>query len=418
MAKVTGEGTIVQLEKDKPKSKCRKWQLRVPVGLDPRTGKYKTRTRRVKDMTYTEAKKALRDFIDELEHDAVQGRTSYTFEEYCERYLSQREAKKEIAATTLNRQRCQMKAIVRHIGKANLAAITPVMLNDMYIAMMNGDTLSGVPSSGSYVNQIHSNLKLVFERAVEEEILVFNPCAKATPPKMDTAEKRALDQRTAEELISQLDVASDRECAYLIAMTLGLRRGEVCGLSWGDIDFSEGLVNIRHSFDTLGNLKETKTKAGSRILPLPQLAADALLAHKEAQARRYARTNSFRHPWEGYIEQGATDPVVSGKSGERIKPTSLSRWWNEDRKGFGLDGWSFHELRHTYLTMLARKGVHPKVMQSLAGHANSRTTMEIYTHVNMDAKREAVKKVFEVVEGRGGESQIKAEPDLYQFRTA
>ena len=65
MAKVTGEGTIVQLEKDKPKSKCRKWQLRVPVGLDPRTGKYKTRTRRVSDVSYTQAKKALRDFIDE-----------------------------------------------------------------------------------------------------------------------------------------------------------------------------------------------------------------------------------------------------------------------------------------------------------------------------------------------------------------
>ena len=59
MAKVTGEGTIVQLEKDKPKSKCRKWQLRVPVGLDPRTGKYNTRTRRYNG-TYTEAKKAPR----------------------------------------------------------------------------------------------------------------------------------------------------------------------------------------------------------------------------------------------------------------------------------------------------------------------------------------------------------------------
>ena len=64
MAKVTGEGSIIQMEKDKPKSKCRKWQLRVPVGLDPRTGKYKTRTRRVNGMTYTKAKKALRDFIE------------------------------------------------------------------------------------------------------------------------------------------------------------------------------------------------------------------------------------------------------------------------------------------------------------------------------------------------------------------
>lgn len=81
MAKVIGEGTIVQLEKDKPKSKCRKWQLRVPVGLDPRTGKYKTRTRRVNDMTYTQAKKALRDFIEEIEDDRVWKRTGTTFEE-------------------------------------------------------------------------------------------------------------------------------------------------------------------------------------------------------------------------------------------------------------------------------------------------------------------------------------------------
>lgn len=103
MAKVTGEGTIVQLEKDKPKSKCRKWQLRVPIGLDPRTGKYKTRTRRVSDMSFAQAKKALRDFIEELEHDEVQGRTSHAFEEYCQRFLEVRASKKEVAATTLKR---------------------------------------------------------------------------------------------------------------------------------------------------------------------------------------------------------------------------------------------------------------------------------------------------------------------------
>ena len=393
MAKVTGEGTIVQLEKDKPKSKCRKWQLRVPVGLDPRTGKYKTRTRRVSDVSYTQAKKALRDFIDEIEHDEVQGRTSYTFEEYCERFLERRALGKEVAETTQKRQRCQFNAACRHIGKANLASITPAMLDDMYIAMLKGDTLSGKPSGGSYVNQIHDNITLVFEQAKKEGILVKNPCDAANPPKMDTKEKRALSSDRAHVLIAMLDEKNDRECAYLLAITMGLRRGEICGLSWGDVDFENGILDVSHSYDTLGNLKGTKTKAGMRLLPLPENVAEALREHKKAQRERYDRTNQWRKPEEGYIEQTDESPVISDISGGRVLPSNLSRWWTEDRAKYGLEGWCLHELRHTYLTMLALSGVHPKVMQELAGHYSSQITMDIYTHVNMDAKREAVAAV-------------------------
>ena len=122
MAETKGNGSIIQLEKDKPKSRCRKWQLRVCIGKDPRTGKYKARTRRFEG-TYTQAKAALREFIDEVEGDRVQGKTTYTFEEYAERYLKRRELNKEIAATTLERQRQLFKAANMHIGKANLAAI-------------------------------------------------------------------------------------------------------------------------------------------------------------------------------------------------------------------------------------------------------------------------------------------------------
>ena len=396
MAKITGEGTIVQLEKDKPKSKCRKWQLRVPIGLDPRTGKYKTRTRRVSDMNFTQAKKALRDFIEELEHDEVQGRASYTFEEYCQRFLEVRAAKKEVAATTLKRQEWQFKAACRHIGKANLASITPSMLDDMYIAMLRGDTLSGRPSSGSYVNQIHDNIALVFEQAVKEEILVKNPCCAANPPKMDTREKRAMKPEQVAALIEGVDPTVPRELAYLIGITMGLRRGEICGLSWGDIDFERGIVDVSHSFDGLGHLKETKTKAGMRLLPLPEVTRDALLAQKEAQAAQFARTNQWRKPEEGYLEQTEDTPVIATHYGERVTPGSLSRWWSLDRARFGLDGWSFHELRHSYLTLLALNGVHPKVMQELAGHYSSQITMDIYTHVNMDAKKEAVATVSKI----------------------
>ena len=70
--------------------------------------------------------------------------------------------------------------------------------------------------------------------------------------------------------------------------------------------------------------------------------------------------------------------------------SSLSRWCTEDRAKYGLDGWCLHEFRHTYLTLLAIQGVHPKVMQELAEHYSSQISMDTYTHVNMDSKRQAV----------------------------
>ena len=392
MVKVTGEGSVVQLERDKPRGRCRRWQLRVPVGMDPRTGKYKTRTHRFEG-TYTQAKAALRDFIEEVEGDHVLGRTDYTFESYSDRYLEQRRLRKEVAETTQHRQRCQIKAVCHHIGKVRLEQVTPSMLDDMYIAMMRGDTLSGKRSSGSYVNQIHDNITLVFEAAKREGLIAENPCDKATPPKMDTKPKKAIDPAKARELIESLDPTDPRECAFLLAITMGLRRGEICGLSWGDVDFDRRIVDVSHSLDVMGNLKEPKTRAGIRLLPLSERTLDALGRAKEAQAAQFEKTNSFRKPWEGYLVQDENTPVIAGHYGERVTPTTMSRWWTLARDGYGLPGFTLHELRHTYLTLLAESGVHPKVMQELAGHSNSQITMDIYTHVNLEAKREAVDAV-------------------------
>lgn len=123
MAKVTGEGAIVQLEKDKPKSKCRKWQLRVPVGLDPRTGKYKTRTRRFNG-TYTEAKKALREFNKEIENDEVHKRSGTTIKECAEDFMTRRRASGEFTENTNVTYERFFKAINRHIGYADASKVT------------------------------------------------------------------------------------------------------------------------------------------------------------------------------------------------------------------------------------------------------------------------------------------------------
>lgn len=395
MATTQGKGSIIQMDKDKPRGKCRKWRLKVSTGRDPRTGKYSYKAHRFEG-TYTQAKAALRDFIREVENDAVHGRTSYTFGQYCEYFLELRRANKEVSPTTIRKQETYFRAARQHIGEAKLEAITPTMLNDMYVAMLKGDTLSGKKASGTYVNGIHSSVKLILDQAVKEGILTSNPCLSASLPRLDTKEKKALRPDQVRELIANLDPTDDHDCAFLLAVTLGMRRGEICGLSWGDVDFDRGIVDVSHSYDELGNLKETKTKAGLRMLPLPDSISRALKSHKEAQLARFEKTNSFRTKDEPKIRQADDTPVIADIKGNRVMPWSLSHWWCRDRGAFGLDGFSLHELRHSYLTLLAIHGVHPKVMQALAGHSSSKITMDIYTHVNMDTKRSALEAVSSV----------------------
>ena len=122
--------------------------------------------------------------------------------------------------------------------------------------------------------------------------------------------------------------------------------------------------------------------AGKRILPMPPFVADALQLHQDAQA---ARLSLLDPP----VRQTDSTAVIMDGDGSRMNSRKLYDHWERDRKSLGLDGWGLHELRHSYLSMLAAQGVHPKVMQELAGHSNSAITMEIYTHVNIEQKRGA-----------------------------
>lgn len=389
--KVNGDGTIVQLEKDKPKGKCRKWQLRVSTGKDPKTGKYKTKTRRFSG-TYTQAQAALREFIAEIENDQVVTRTGTTFNDAAADFMTRREAAGGITESTIHTYRTMLKAACAHLGYAEVSTIGPREIENMYAEMRRGETLSGQPVTGTTLHILHGVLRLVFEDLVNDGTLVQSPIDKVASPPRDTKERRALTPERMRALIAELDCTSELECGYFLAVSLGLRRGEVCGLSWGDVDFVQGILSVSHSYDCYNNLKEPKTRAGIRKLPMPPFVADALLKHREAQATRLA---SLEEP----TRQTDDTAVIVDEKGERMGTLSFGNYWRRDRKALGLDGWCLHELRHSYLSMLAAQGVHPKVMQQLAGHSSSQITMDIYTHVNMDLKRGAADLVQAVMHG-------------------
>ncbi|WP_165043065.1 site-specific integrase [Adlercreutzia sp. ZJ138] len=407
--KTNGKGSIFQLDKGKdgkkPKSKCRKWRLVVSLGKDPHTGKYRQKAKNF-DGTYTQAQRELRVFVSQIEGGTLIKRSGWTFYDYAEHYVSARIAAGEIQERTASNMRSSLNALAYRIGGLKLQEITPDIIEAAYIDLRAGKSLSGKPLSGRTLYNINLAAFLMFQSAKDKGIVGENPLEKVPAPKKDTKEKASLTAAAYSSLIASLDPAQRMQCAVLLCAALGLRRSESLGLSWGDVDFEGGTVNVHASTDEHAALKEPKTEAGFRLLPMPEQLASALMKRKAAVVRTLAKYHpELLIPLDlcagvrpaGCVEVDGQLYDVDGKvavccndDGERPQPQALSKWWSRHCKKYGLEGWTLHSLRHSFLSLAAAQGVHPSVMMHLAGHKSPDTTLKIYTHVNMKSKREAM----------------------------
>ena len=386
MATKTSKGSIIQLEKGRPKGKCRKWRLVVSLGRDPETGKYPQKARTFHG-TFTEAQKALREFSDEIANGRVVRKNTWTVNEYIEHFMAERKESGEYARRTLGCNQRSLDAVAHLIGAMNIQDVNIKVVESMYKDMRTGKTLSGKPMCGSTIHRVSKIFSMMMDRAVEERIIGANPCNNAVTPRPDTKEKEALTAEQMKDLISSLDATDPMQCAIIICATLGLRRSEVVALSWRDVDLGGGLLHVRHSCEDNGELKEPKTNAGKRTLPLPEQTREALAELRQAEIERIAHGAKI-DPSEVTLSDDA--PVICNAYGKRALPGVLGYWWRNHRKDYGLEGYNLHGLRHSFLSLAAAQGVHPSVMQKLAGHSTPTVTMQIYTHVNMDAQRNAI----------------------------
>ena len=304
-----------------------------------------------------------------------------------------------MSAGTIKRDRDKLSSIGFLIGKMKLQDVTPDVIEKALLDLRSGKSRSGKRLSGTYLNDICKKVSLMMDHAVKAKVLKENPCNHVDKPKIDTAEKRALSKDDVQSLLDALNPAEYMECGVILATTLGLRRGEVVGLSWGDVNFKELTVHVRQTYDDAGNLNPPKTKASNRILPMSDFVYDALKARRDSQLaflKLYGQQLLDKDPKTGDFSMKPDAPVISDRFGERIHPAGFGQWWYKHRANFGLDGWTLHQLRHSFLTLAAQQGVHPSVMQKLAGHSTARITMEVYTHANMEDKRAAMDALQEV----------------------
>lgn len=381
--KTHGQGSIVKLE-DKEKRRCRKWQLRVSVGKNPYSGKYETKTRVVCG-TYTDANNALSDFKAELQNLSHSNplNKNTPFKKYAENYCVLRAEGKTcvnasaISQGTIKKDRWNFNAVAREIGADTpIGSITPKLLEQMFINMRTGNGVSKKKLSGTYTSTIYVALNGLFNYAIKNGDLERNPLDNVEQPKVDTAKKRALPRNKMLEFISALDASDRMQFGIKMIVCCGLRRSELAYSKISGINLEEQYIKVEKS----------KTKAGLRIIPLSKDSLDAV------ETRLKKLSKEMNHYG---VEINEDTPLLANGIGEGVTPHYIGVWWQKHRDEFGLVDWTLHELRHSFISLLGASRAPVKDIQELAGHENAQTTLDIYSHTNLEEMRETINAAYD-----------------------
>lgn len=385
MAKVRGNGTIYKMERDKSGSKCRKWQLRITVENEINEEDTYLVTKVVSG-TYTDAVDAKRALIRDIEDGCVFRHAGMTFAPYADAWLAEQAAL--VAYNTLRKYRDHIKCAKIHLSDMKMEKIRPKTLEAMYKALRSGESPSGKCLSGTYVHDMSVTLNKMFKNAVRDEHVPTNPVEFARAPALDTEERIPIPLAQIRGLVEALDPRQPGPFVVRSSLHSGMRRAEIVALDIGDIDFQGKQVPVYEGVDSLGRLKCPKTQAGKRMLPMSESLEHDFRERISAIGEMFAETRERTGLAVPVV--GPDTPLFCNEVGERMKPKIATRWWARNRDRVGFPDHTVHDMRHSYLTAMAKKKTDPKVLQVLAGHARYATTMDIYRHVDEEEKREAV----------------------------
>ena len=216
---------------------------------------------------------------------------------------------------------------------------------------------------------------------IEQHLVIKNPTQGCALPKVEHKEMKTL---TADQLSAFFREARDSGvfALYYIDLTTGLRRGELLGLKWLDIDLEKGDLRVQRQIGRInGKIIEMplKTKNAYRTLPLSTDAIDVLKAQK--------------------CKVGNSEWVFPSPTGGPMSPDSVLHMLHRVLKRAGLPKVRFHDLRHTFATMALQNGVDIKTVSGMLGHFSAGFTLDTYAHATTSAKREAAKTMGNILSG-------------------
>ncbi|MFJ4913288.1 tyrosine-type recombinase/integrase [Streptomyces sp. NPDC088726] len=279
--------------------------------------------------------------------------------------------------------------LIPHLGKKPLVRLTPAQLRSFMAELKRTE----VPPAARF--EVLRVLRNALNRAVREELLTRNVAELVDMPKVTKKEAKPWNAREAITFLRSVR-AHRLYAACVLVLVLGLRRSEVLGLRWQDIDFDQRQFTPLKQVQRVKGiglvLKDLKTESSHAVLPLPEFCARAL------EERRELQDLERRIVGDHWSQEPDQDLIFSSERGGLIDPVGFSRSFDRLVKRAGVRRITVRLARHTCGTLLAFLKVHPKVAQAILRHSQISMTMDVYTHVVGDGEREAVTMLAELLE--------------------
>ena len=302
-------------------------------------------------------------------------------------------ARHSIAKTTFaSYQNMVTKKIVPYF-KANpisLQALDPKHIQQFYVHELK-------TVKANTVKHEHANIHKALEYAVKMELIPYNVSDRVELPKV---EKYVPDYFREAEILDFLEKTKDHKLALLfqIAIFYGMRKEEIVGLTWDEIDFDNNCFTIRNTvkqvtIDGKHELvieKKTKNQSSCRTMPLNQAIKEKLLLLKKKQEEnRRICGNCYNHEFDGYV---FVDPM-----GELYRPDYVYNAFKRVLKQYGFKNIRFHDLRHSCASLMVTKGDGINNVQKWLGHSDIGTTANIYAHLDFQSKVESAEKMSSIL---------------------
>jgi integrase len=362
--------------------KC--YRIRLDLGRDD-FGKRVQKSVTVRG-TRRDAEKRLTELLSEVHQGSLVNVEPKTLSEYLNYWLENYVS--HLAARTYENYRAYAELIRPYLGRYRLDQLQSSHIQAFYAALQKSGRKRGSdPLSATTIRHTHRVLRGALQQAIHWQLLVRNPADTVTPPRVSDRTPRTL---TLEQAAHLLEAARDTRyyIPILMALCTGMRRGEICGLRWQDVDLAKGVLAIQQTRIIVKESevisKSPKTRTGRRALPIPTVLVEALQEEKKQQETiRLQLGTSYN----------AEALVVCREDGKPVHPHTLYKSLRTLLQKLGLPHIAFHDLRHSHATHLLLQGVNPKVVSERLGHSDPALTLRVYSHVTDTIQQEAANLV-------------------------
>jgi integrase len=346
--------------------------------------------------TKREAESAVNEAVLNAERGIDLAPSRVTVGELLDRYLADRESLGRGAKTMDEYRRFNALYIEPRLGSFAVAKLRPGHVSEWIATLLKEgglvlkDAEKGRVLSPKTVRHAFALLSGALSWGTRVQLVARNVCELVSAPSVRPSEAKAL---SSDEITRLLFVSRRSRWGGFVtlALTLGARRGELCGLNWEHVDLEVGRLTIRQSICQIkGSVTVKGTKSGrSRVLPLSRMAIEALNAQKALQAEDRMRVGGL------YRDEGA---LFTDELGHRLTPRAATNAFARLAVKAGISTTRLHDTRHTAATAMLSNGVDPTTAAAILGHSSPTVTLQIYSHLVPGAQRGALDRLGEHIE--------------------